>query len=252
MPSRREGGARFVAFQFLYLLPDDVRAIEEALEARFPGLRYVRYPNLVDWRATEADPAYQAARRAQRMDYPVIASPPSTWNFEYFESMAGPGGNTGCDVWVEPVGWSPEWEKSRSGWPELVNKPVRHFHFSAARSCDAKWPGMAGPAPPDRGRDEYLMLLEGQFQGVYYPWEKETLSFLRRVRRIFAKHTSNVCCLVDPVTMRPRWVEAQGSWNRIGPHAAAWAMAHPRHFLGRDFIKPIAWTEKYPDGWRED
>jgi hypothetical protein len=29
-------------------------------------------------------------------------------------------------------------------------------------------------------------------------------------------------------------------------------MAHPRHFLGRDFIKPIAWAEKYPDGWRED
>lgn len=251
MPSRREGGARFVAHQFLYLLPEDVRAIEATLKAAFPGLRFVRYPELVDWRATEADPAYQAARRAQRMDYPVIASPPSTWNFEYFDNMGGPGGNTGCYVWVEPPGWSPDWEKNRAGWPELVNKPERHFHFSAGNVCDGRWTQMAGPAPTGCGHNGYLMLLESRLEGVYYPWEQEKFSFLRRVRRIFLKHTSNDCCSVDPATLRPTLIEARGSWNRIGPHAAAWAMAHPRHFLGRDLIKPIAWAERYPDGWNE-
>lgn len=111
---------------------------------------------------------------------------------------------------------------------------------------------MAGPGPSGRGSDEYLMLLEGQSYGVYYPWETEKLSFLRRVRRIFAMHTSNSCCAVDPVTMRPRMISTKGGMNRIGPHAAAWAMAHPRHFLGRDFAKPIEWMDKYPNGWKPD
>jgi hypothetical protein len=38
----------------------------------------------------------------------------------------------------------------------------------------------------------------------------------------------------------------------IGPQAAAWAMEHPRHLLGRAMLKPIEWAEKYPRGWQRD
>jgi hypothetical protein len=249
MPSRREGGARFISRQYLYLMREDLRAIAASLVAAFPRLRFLRFPTLIDWEATNASLAYQEAWRAGRYEHPVIATPESSWNIEYFETLGGTDGKIGHDVWVEPPNWSPLWEKNRCGLPGLVNQPPLHFSFGPSTIYAQGWTKMAGDAPPGYEPNQYLELAEGEFQGVYYPWEPEQLSFLRRIRRIFDKHTTNHRCTVEPETLRPKFILIKGGWARIGPRAAAWAMAHPRHFLGRYFEKPIEWAEKYPHGW---
>lgn len=246
MPAPRAGGARFVKRQFLYLMPADWRVVAAALRAAMPQMRFVLYPQLIDWKATTESGLSKQWRAGFK---PVVAVPESSWKIEYIEDLNGPDDGRELIVWLEPENWKPQWEKGRDGYPYMPNHPNFSFQVRPCRSYAWPWNNMAADPPPGLAPDQYLFLSEGSFYGVYYPGDSEMASFLRRVRRIFDKHTTNQCCSIEPETLRPKFVSTTGAEDRIGAAAALWAMAHPRHFLGRDMLKPIEWAQRYPNGW---
>jgi hypothetical protein len=246
MPAPRAGGARFISRQFLYLMPADLREVSAALQIAMPQLRFVLYPELIDWKATRESGLSKRWRSGFK---PVVAVPEASWKIEYINDLNGPDDGRTLYAWLEPANWEPNWEKGSDGFPYLPNRPKLRFEFRVCRTYASLWSNMAGSAPPGLEPDHYLYLVEGRFEGVYYPSEHEKKTFLQRVRRIIDKHTTNQCCSTEPTTLKPVYVSTKGAEDRIGPAAAAWAMAHPRHFLGRDMLKPVEWAEKYPDGW---
>lgn len=249
MPAPRPGGARFVQRQFLHLMSDDLRTIGTALRRAIPQLRFVLLPELVDREATRAAGLYDQRKGRKR---PVIATPPSSWIIRYADDLNCPDDRFQFPAWLEPANWNPDWRQNKDGQPYLANDPETLFYFTPCRIYAWGWNGMAAAAPPGCEADQYLFLAEGSFSGVYYPWEPEKERMLRRVRRIFDKHTTNKCCSIEPETLKPKHISTKGALERIGLRAAAWAMEHPRHFLGRDLTKPIEWAEKYPNGWHAD
>jgi hypothetical protein len=154
-------------------------------------------------------------------------------------------------VLLKPDDWAPEWGFTTNG-DAILWGPELSLRLAPCFIARRPWETMAGPAPPGCAPDYYLLLIEGRLEGFYYPWEENKKRFLYRVRRIFDKYAANRFCRVDPERLKPRFVSLKGDMDRIGPYAAAWAMAHPRHFLGYDFTKPVEWAEKYPEGWRPD
>jgi hypothetical protein len=248
MPSPRAGGARFIHREFLYLTKEDLAEIDSALLAAFPRLRFVHRPDLIDHEATKASAAYREARQRTRWpDVPVISKPESEWKLTYYEGLHTVD-EFRVGAWVEPENWLPVWEKNSRGYPGIANPPALNFDYRPSRIHSVRSKTLAGVPLPGCGPDEYQWMQEADFQGVYYPWESEQLSFLRRVRRTFDKHTTNKCVTVDFETLKPKYVSLKGAMDRIGRHAAAWAM-HPRRLLGRDQTKPIEWAERYPNGW---
>lgn len=228
MPAPRAGGARFVSRQFLYLMPADLRELALILRAASPKLRMV-----------------------VSGFGPKVVIPELTGVITYVEDIDCPDDRFRFAVWLEPENWKPEWRRDTNNAPYLTG-PELSLRLRPCSVYPSPWTNMAGEAPRGRAANEYLFLDEGRLEGVYYPRETEKEAFLRRVRRIFDKYTTNRCCTVEPETLKPKFISTKGAMDRIGAHAAAWSMAHPRHFLGRNLTKPIEWAQKCPEGWRPD
>lgn len=220
--------------------------IGRALRAAIPQLRFVMIPELVDWKATKEAGLLNQGHSG---DGPVIATPEDSWIISYTDDLNCIDDRYDFPAWLEPENWRAQWKKNALGHPCLENAPDKLFRFAPCRIYAWPWNNMGGEPPRGYAPNQYLFLAEGSFSGVYYPWEPEKEALLRRVRRVFDKHTTNQCCTVEIETLKPEYVSTKGAEDRIGPAASAWAMAHPRHFLGRDMLKPIEWAAKYPNGW---
>ena len=267
------GGRRFREMH-LCLVPEDERETSRALEAAFPGLRYLTHEY---WKEPDGPPY-----RDQR---------PPNFKIHYREGLDD-AREMCLYIWIEPESWKPEWTGPNDNgiwyvnnqpglWfqyqrgmvtpymPNYVNfkpglttdeifmtvkvdpadLPVRGIQSYFYGGSNDKMYGHAirpearyeGPIVMAEG---YENLGHGRIWASWMPEDIEQKQFIDKVCRIFRKHTTNFLVEVDLRTGSPFGPPIKGGMLWAGKHALEWARAKPHRFI-RGSFKPADWYDDW-------
>ncbi len=227
----------------LCMLPDDVAAFSDGLEAAFPGIRFVSidyWMHFVDRERLDAD-----ERGRQRQE--ELGLPRTPWRYHmrdptgealhYWDSLTDPEERR-FYVWVEPPGWQPVWgPEDEFGIRYIENTPRLWFRFERSR-FQGSWPkgGWQDTQPRPKSVRDAVVLLGYEFLVRWKPGEPEAAAFGKKVYNILRKLTACEFKVFEPDSRRAFTAETWRMQKQClaGHHALAWSLKRRHNYLQCD------------------
>ena len=238
---------RFIGKQLILLAPSDLREFSEALRREFPEICFYVFRDRgevgrMDSYGPRTSPPDATAIGIQAAPEEAGVDQLTPTRLVYFDTLADCDDWRSCWVKLNPPDWTPIWERNADGeWIATNSHDVPDFEFRFSKFLSKGRRGVFRTELHAESDGEEVVMDRGSWSGGFYPWEEDRQKFLKRVRRIFDRMTTNQYSVVDPTTLEVTHRSLKGDMIRIGEGALAWSRAHPRHFLFRS-MKPIDWN----------
>jgi hypothetical protein len=227
----------------LCMLPADVQAFSDALNAAFPAIRFVSvdyWEHFVDMPRWEAD--CREYRRREKLGLPKIElrrhmRDPTGESLHYWDSLADPA-ETRFYAWIEPPGWRPRWgPEDEDGLRYVENTPRLWFAFKRS-SFQRGWPrgGWIDTEPRPAGGRDTLVLKGYDFVVRWNPREPEAEAFGKKVFNILRKLTACEFKVFEPESRRAYSAQTWRMQKQClaGRHALAWSLKRRHNYLKCD------------------
>lgn len=189
----------------------DSEAFSSALRDAFPTIRFVRYPSQSHLKKTlgrdELWPEDFTLMYCESLAHRIDLDSPEIWRWD----------RDGFTSWLEPDDWEPFWiGPTPYGHYIIANKPKLFFWYSESSIYH---------------RRSESTISGGHISSSFPKGDKEFISFLNKVWRIFGKLTTNVLTAVDKKRNLPYRPAEPQFMCACGYHALAWMRKEPNRYV---------------------